>query len=593
MTFEELQKRAEQGDMDAQFRIGRRYSIGKDYSTALYWLKRSAEQGDLRAFGYISGVFRRCSDANIRNDIEKFFGNFSDQGMLLARFYIGRCFEEKGKYEDALKCFSQLAEQGEENAQLRLAHIYEKGLDGIENDYDEALKWYIKASEKGSLDTNQKIGRFYEQGIGVTRDFSEALKWYQKGVTNKPTAITEQLGAQVFLAERFSAHEKYEDAFKWYKIASESSSDDFDLTSVYTSIGGFYEEGKGVRKSLSEAMKWYKKAAECGSYSEKFSFGKRLLEQGKYEEALYWLEKSEESSAGYKYASDYPIGELIKRCHDFLEAPAKLNEVLHSLIGLESVKREMLSIANLSKLQKLRKQYNLPKVPIRQHLIFVGNSGSGKSYVAPILAEAYRCAGILSKGQIVTAGRSELIANTPERTVSKAKAVIQSAIGGILLIDEASKILPTERLDALGQKAVNVLLEVMDSTDDLIVILADRPNQAESLVNLNPRLKAKFSKCIYFQDYTPDELLEIFKLQCKNAGLLLENGVPEIALAHFKNLYENRDRNFTNGYCVQDYFEQVLSRQANRLTAQLNVKKDDIATLTQQDVQNAATDARA
>lgn len=583
MTYSErLKKNAEQGDSNAQSMLGFRYVCKKDYINAAFWLKKAAEQGNVDSFLFLLDI---SSYDNIGDDVQAWCDNLTGSENPFAQLYRGYFLERNKNYDEALKCFSQLAEQGEEHAQLRLASIYKRGEDGVQRDYTEALKWYTKASEKGSLEINREIGRFYERGLGVRKSFPEALKWYQKGVTNQPTEITEQHEAQVFLADTFLAHEKYEEALKWYKIASEYSLNSY----VCESIGNLYEEGKGVQQNISEAMKWYKKAAENGGYSSQVSFGKRLLEQGKYKEALYWLEKN----ADYEFASEDQIPELIKKCYDFLEAPTRLNIIVHSLIGLENAKEEILSIADLSKLQKLRKQYDLPEISIHQHLIFVGNSGSGKSYVSPVFAEAYRCAGILSKGQIITAGRSELVASTPDQTVSKAKAVIQSAIGGILLIDEASKLIPTDRSDILGQEAVNVLLEVMDSTDDLIVILADRPNQAESLINLSPRLKAKFSKCIYFQDYTPDELLEIFKLQCKNAGLLLENGVPEIVLAHFKNLYENRDRNFSNGYCVQDYFEQVLSCQANRLITQLDIAKDDITTLTQQDVQNAATDARA
>lgn len=584
MGFEELQKRAEQGDMSAQRIIGWRYCGRKDYSSAAFWLKKSAEQGDLEALDRISYVFCICSDENIRNDIEKWLGNFADNGMAIAQYYMGCCFEEKGNYKEALDCFLQSANQGEECAQLHLADIFEKGKDGIQQDYNEALKWYIKASEKGSLKANQRIGRFYEFGMGVRKSFTEALKWYQKDVTDQPTEIDEQIDAQRLLADKFWEREKYKEALKWYKLVAESSPGSY----IYETIGDFYKDGKGVKQSMPEAMKWYKKSAEIGGYSSQLSFGKRLIEQGEYKEALYWLEKS----AGNKSKVDEQVPKLIKKCHDFLEAPDKLNNTIHALIGLENAKKELLSIANLSKLQELRKQYDLPIVSKRKHLVFVGNPGSGKSYIAPIFAEAYRCAGILSKGHIITANRSKLVADTIDQTASKAKAVVQSAIGGVLFIDEASKLLLTDKLDYWGQEAVNVLLSTMDTTDDLIVILADRPSQAESLVNLSPLLKVKFGKYIYFQDYTPNELFEIFKLQCTNAGLLLESGALEIAFDHFQNCYEHRDNNFANGYIVQDYFEEVLSNQANRLSTKLNVTPNDIITFTSQDVQSSATNAK-
>ena len=129
-----------------------------------------------------------------------------------------------------------------------------------------------------------------------------------------------------------------------------------------------------------------------------------------------------------------------------------------------------------------------------------------------------------------------------------------------------------------------------DHREDFVVIVAGYPDLMRAFINSNPGLKSRFNKYIYFQDYNPEELLNIFKSQCKNAGLILEDGASEIAFDYLQKTYEHRDSNFANGRSVRNYFERVLSNQANRLAMQAVVSETDLVTLSKDDVQSATID---
>ena len=187
------------------------------------------------------------------------------------------------------------------------------------------------------------------------------------------------------------------------------------------------------------------------------------------------------------------------------EPRPNLEEVLaelDGLCGLERVKKDVKSLINLVKVQKLREEQGLPVAPMSLHLVFLGNPGTGKTTVARLLAKIYHAIGVLSKGQLVEVDRSGLVAGFVGQTAIKTGEVIQKALGGVLFIDEAYSLAGQDSPNDFGREAIEVLLKGMeDHRKDLIVIVAGYDELMEQFIHANPGLESRFNKYFYFEDY--------------------------------------------------------------------------------------------
>ncbi len=256
---------------------------------------------------------------------------------------------------------------------------------------------------------------------------------------------------------------------------------------------------------------------------------------------------------------------------------------LDDLIGLQHVKKEVKSLTNLIKVRKLREAAGLPNTAMSLHMVFLGNPGTGKTTVARLMAGLYAAIGALSKGQLVEVDRSGLVAGYVGQTALKTQEVIQSALGGVLFIDEAYSLASGGEND-FGREAIETLLKAMeDHRDDLVVIVAGYDEPMEKFINSNPGLQSRFNKYMYFPDYNGDELTEMFRKNCKKNGYVMTDEADAFALEFFRDLYENRDDNFGNGRDVRNWFEDVVSRQANRLAAMEAPDINDLMTITKAD----------
>ena len=259
---------------------------------------------------------------------------------------------------------------------------------------------------------------------------------------------------------------------------------------------------------------------------------------------------------------------------------------LEELVGLGTVKREVKNLTNLIKVRKLREENGLPNSAMSLHMVFLGNPGTGKTTVARLMAGLYAAIGALSKGQLVEVDRSGLVAGYVGQTALKTQEVIQSALGGVLFIDEAYSLASGGEND-FGREAIETLLKAMeDHRDDLVVIVAGYDGLMEKFIHSNPGLESRFNRYLHFDDYTLDEMLEIFKMQCRKSQYTLSPDAEQDVRDFIYD--ENADGvTFGNARGVRNLFEQILTAQANRLAKMESFTKDDLMTLTRDDVLHA------
>ena len=252
---------------------------------------------------------------------------------------------------------------------------------------------------------------------------------------------------------------------------------------------------------------------------------------------------------------------------------------LNELIGLSTVKHEVITFRNFIKIQKERKKKGFSVPPTSYHLVFSGNPGTGKTTIARIMAEIFRDMGILAKGHLVETSRADLVAGYMGQTAIKTNKVIDSALDGVLFIDEAYTLSKNAEND-YGQEAIDTLLKRMeDDRDRLVVIIAGYTNEIKKFVNSNPGLSSRFNRYIEFPDYSEDELAEIFKSLLSKYDYSMDYDAEVAMKKCIANAVQEKDSHFGNGRFVRNLFEKVIERQANRLASLSDLSKADVSKI--------------
>ena len=265
---------------------------------------------------------------------------------------------------------------------------------------------------------------------------------------------------------------------------------------------------------------------------------------------------------------------------DYTECLVKLN----GMVGLAAVKQEISNLAAFLNLQIRRGETNTFQ---GKHYVFTGNPGTGKTTVARIMADVFRTLGILSRGQLVEADRSKLVSGYSGQTAIKTNQLIDSAMGGVLFIDEAYTLKSSDQ-DSFGSEAIDTLLKRLeDDRGKFICIVAGYTDQMHDFIDTNPGLKSRFTQTVHFDDYTPDELTEIFINLAKGKNFTVDDTTREAVHRQFEQLYLRRDKNFGNAREARRIFDAAVEKQSQRLMNEVNnpdFKDEDMYRITEADL---------
>jgi len=233
----------------------------------------------------------------------------------------------------------------------------------------------------------------------------------------------------------------------------------------------------------------------------------------------------------------------------------------------------------------MREERGLKVIKKNLHVVFMGNPGTGKTTVARLLSKVYKELGLLEKGHLVEVDRSSLVAGYQGQTAQKTEDVIKKALGGTLFIDEAYTL--SRGSNDFGQEAIDTLLKRMeDYSDQLVVIVAGYPNEMRNFLDSNPGLQSRFTNFFMFEDYTPNEMINITKVLADKSGYKLDETAVEHLQGVFQEIYENRDSNFGNARTVRNVLYKAIGNQEERILTLSNLSDEDLVKITVEDVQN-------
>jgi SpoVK/Ycf46/Vps4 family AAA+-type ATPase len=257
---------------------------------------------------------------------------------------------------------------------------------------------------------------------------------------------------------------------------------------------------------------------------------------------------------------------------------------LDALIGLERVKQDVSTMVKVMQLVRRRTEAGLAAPPLSRHLVFAGNSGTGKTTVARLYGRILAAVGLLSHGHMVETDRGTLVGEYVGHTAPKTTAAFRRALGGVLFIDEAYALVPQGQGADFGREAIATLVKLMeDHRDDVVVIVAGYPDEMEGFIDANPGLASRFTRTLVFEDYDSEELVQIVESNARQHQYELSGETRAALLEYFAALV--RDDRFGNGRTARQIFQRMTERQARRLAdGAADSTTHDLMTLIPDDI---------
>ncbi|MBQ3290440.1 MAG: DUF4236 domain-containing protein [Kiritimatiellae bacterium] len=354
---------------------------------------------------------------------------------------------------------------------------------------------------------------------------------------------------------------------------------DADLKDVKKAVECIIKTGRASTSLFQRHLGWgYNHAAlvldrleELGVVSGQNGTGPRQIIMGQ-DQLVAFL--NQDKVAAKKSVAEAPFNGGLK------EVMRKLD----SLIGLGQVKDEVRQLTNFIEIQCKRKERGLKVAPITYHCVFTGNPGTGKTTVARILADIFRELGVVKKGHLVETDRSGLVAEYVGQTAVKTNNVIDTALDGVLFVDEAYTLVQGGDRDYGGEAIATLLKRMEDDRGRLVVVLAGYTEEMKKFINSNPGLQSRFSRYIEFPDYTAQELAEIFLMNAEKNQYTCDKDVRASIVNVMEVAVRNKDVNFGNARYVRNLFEKAIQRQAVRLSTVAPITTEMLSELTLHDL---------
>ncbi len=448
-------------------------------------------------------------------------------------------------------------------------------------DYTNAYKRLLAYTKRDGIVAKWAyylLGNCYYYGQGTTQNYKLAFDNYVIGFNKKHSDSCWMLGCCYLNGQ--GVLKDYKKAIEYFTLGYES----YKNSSCAYCLGYCYELGYGYTKDIVKAYQWYEISAKLNH-----SGAKKKLDELKPS-----VQNAKKQSDDLKKCEEL-TKEIIERITELKQGNTKTTvikeavvegsakEALNELVGLESVKKEIQELENFIRVMNIRKQRGLPVTDISKHMVFTGNPGTGKTTVARIVAQIYKENGILKTGQLVETDRDGLVGQYIGETGKKTRKVIESAMGGVLFIDEAYSLIPKDSSKDFGPEAIATLLKMMeDYKNDFVVIVAGYKDEMQFFIDSNPGLKSRFTSYVHFEDYTPEQMQEIFTLKANKDMFKITDEAKEALISlwneshHYKNL--------GNGRCVRNVYEKVQRLQSNRIIEQNLTSDEDFITILKEDI---------